>query len=35
MLHFQELASGHFAVKRLEKKYGQELVRKTYESLTV
>jgi hypothetical protein len=35
MLHFQELATGHFAVKRLEKTYGQDLVRSTYESLTV
>jgi hypothetical protein len=33
MLHFQDMASGHFAIRRLENKYGQELVRRTYEGL--
>ena len=31
--HFQNMSSGHFTVRKLEKKYGPELVRKTYESL--
>lgn len=30
MNHFQEMARGHFVVKRLEKKYGMRLVEKTY-----
>ena len=33
MDHFQEMAKGHFVVKRLEKKYGAGLVRKAYEDL--
>lgn len=33
MDHFQEMAKGHFVVKRLEKKYGAALVQKTYEDL--
>jgi hypothetical protein len=35
MDHFQSMARGHFIVKRLEKKYGSELVRRTYESVAV
>ena len=30
MNHFQSMARGHFIVKRLEAKYGTELVRKKY-----
>lgn len=30
--HFQDMARGHFTVRRLERKYGKELVRQTYES---
>lgn len=33
--HFQDIARGHFVVKRLESKYGQELVQRVYEQLTV
>ncbi len=29
--HFQAIARGHFTVRRLERKYGQELVKKEYE----
>jgi hypothetical protein len=35
MDHFQEMARGHFIVKRLEKKYGIEIVEKTYKELVV
>ena len=35
MTHFQEMARGHFVVKRLEKKYGPDLVRRTYEGLAI
>lgn len=31
--HFQTMARGHFVVRKLERKYGLELVRSTYESL--
>jgi hypothetical protein len=31
--HFQELARGHFAVRRLERHYGPEAVRNAYEAL--
>ena len=31
MSHFQEMAHGHFAVRRLERKYGPEVVRQAYE----
>jgi hypothetical protein len=30
MHHFQEMARGHFIIKRLEKKYGSHLVEKVY-----
>jgi len=28
--HFQDMARGHFIIKRLEDKYGQEMVEKKY-----
>lgn len=31
--HFQEMARGHFTVRRLERKYGKRLVRQTYENI--
>jgi len=31
--HFQEVARGHFTVRRLERRYGEELVRTEYERL--
>jgi hypothetical protein len=31
--HFQDMAEGHFIVKRLERRYGTELVRKQYEKI--
>lgn len=31
--HFQDMSRGHFTVRKLERKYGSELVRMTYESL--
>jgi hypothetical protein len=33
MDHFQEMAQGHFTVRKLERQYGVELVRKVYEAL--
>lgn len=33
--HFQAMASGHFVVRRLEKKYGYDLVESTYRDLHV
>lgn len=30
--HFQQIAHGHFAVRRLEREYGAELVRQAYEA---
>jgi hypothetical protein len=35
MNHYQEMARGHFIVKRLEQKYGAEAVRAQYEALVV
>jgi len=35
MQHFQDMARGHFIVKRLEKKYGTVLVRRIYEDLVI
>jgi hypothetical protein len=32
--HFQDVARGHFIVRRLERKYGSEVVRAEYERLT-
>ncbi len=31
--HFQNMAKAHFTIRRLERKYGEELVRTSYESL--
>ncbi|KAA0208424.1 MAG: EcsC family protein [Ignavibacteriaceae bacterium] len=31
--HFQKIAEGHFIVKRLEKKYGEDIVRSEYNSI--
>ena len=31
--HFQKMAQGHFTVRRLERKYGEELVKAEYEKL--
>ncbi len=31
--HFQDMAHGHFTIRRLERKYGPELVRSEYEKL--
>jgi len=31
--HFQDMAGGHFTVRRLERRYGSEVVRRMYESL--
>lgn len=31
--HFQDMSRGHFTVRRLERKYGEQLVRKEYEAL--
>lgn len=31
--HFQDMARGHFAVRRLERKYGEEEVRRQYERI--
>jgi hypothetical protein len=33
MSHFQEMAHGHFVVRRLERKYGEELVQANYEAI--
>jgi len=35
MNHFQDMARGHFVVKRLEAKYGTTLVEKTYKDLVI
>jgi hypothetical protein len=35
MHHFQEMARGHFIVKRLEKKYGIQRIEKVYLGLTI
>jgi hypothetical protein len=31
--HFQDMARGHFTVRRLERKYGAEVVREEYSRL--
>jgi hypothetical protein len=31
MDHFQDVAKGHFAVRRLERKYGERMVAEEYE----
>jgi hypothetical protein len=33
--HFQDIARGHFIIRRLEKIYGKELVKKEYENLCI
>lgn len=33
MDHFQDMAKGHFTVRRLERKYGREIVKQAYDSL--
>jgi hypothetical protein len=33
MVHFQNMARGHFIVRRLERVYGADVVRRTYETL--
>lgn len=33
--HFQKMARGHYTVRRLERKYGSDVVRRTYEILGV
>lgn len=33
--HFQQTARGHFIVRRLEKKYGAQKIKKSYESLSI
>ena len=35
MSHFQNMAEGHFIVKRLEKKYGEEEIHQLYKSLNI
>ena len=35
MNHYQSMAQGHFVVKRLEKKYGQDEVHRVYELLNI
>ncbi len=35
MDHFQDIAKGHFIVRKLERKYGQERVKELYESLAM
>jgi hypothetical protein len=30
MSHFQQIAEGHFTVRRLERRYGGEVVRNSY-----
>jgi hypothetical protein len=34
MKHFQDVAKGHFIVRRLERKYGPELIRKIYQRIS-
>lgn len=34
MDHFQKMAKGHFAIRRLERKYGIELIQKEYEKIS-
>lgn len=33
MNHYQEMAHGHFSVRRLERKYGKDLVQANYEAI--
>jgi len=34
MNHFQSVAQGHFAIRRLEREFGPALVRRLYEEMT-
>ena len=34
MQHYQDVARGHFVLRRLERKYGQEIIQAAYEDLT-
>ncbi|MBP1669075.1 MAG: hypothetical protein H6Q21_1441, partial [Bacteroidetes bacterium] len=31
--HFQDMAKGHFIVRKLERAYGKEIIKKIYEEL--
>jgi hypothetical protein len=31
MNHFQEVAHGHFTIRRLERKYGEDIVKRAYD----
>lgn len=33
--HFQAMSRGHFAIRRLERKYGEEMVRRAYDDLAL
>jgi len=33
--HFQKMATAHFALRRLERKYGKDLVQETYENIKI
>ena len=33
--HFQNMAQAHFSIRRLERKYGESLIRKSYEGLII
>ncbi|MEM7162123.1 MAG: EcsC family protein [Bacteroidota bacterium] len=33
--HFQDIARGHFSIRRLERKYGKELVREVYDTIII
>jgi EcsC family protein len=35
MNHFQRIAQGHFTIRRLERRYGRELIRREYEAALV
>ena len=35
MNHFQRIAQGHFTVRRLERRYGSEVIRRQYEAALV
>jgi hypothetical protein len=32
MNHFQRIAQGHFTIRRLERRYGRELIQREYEA---
>ncbi|MNL60800.1 hypothetical protein D3C87_1846440 [compost metagenome] len=35
MDHFQDMARGHFVIRRLERKYGAEEVRRHYQGIDI